>query len=207
MFQSSSSAHVLTICCNSLPKAVVTGKVSVPTHTSPVNCLPTLSAASRALESRHAPSTSLETNKSTSDKLPKPLLTASTLLSLVRQILTTRRCTRSMLGKALLLGSMAANPLIGFHRPFADAVKAGVASFMCSYNLLNNSQACQNSYLLNHILKEELGFQYVSILQTGFRMAMMMLTQILQRIRHVRLAGNRRWCACCSCWFGHDHGW
>lgn len=30
---------------------------------------------------------------------------------------------------------------------------------MCSYNLLNNSQACQNSYLLNHILKEELGFQ------------------------------------------------
>lgn len=57
--------------------------------------------------------------------------------------------------------------LIRFLRPFADAVKAGVASFMCSYNLLNNSQACQNSYLLNHILKEELGFQYVSILQTG----------------------------------------
>ena len=38
-------------------------------------------------------------------------------------------------------------------------MKAGVASFMCSYNLLNNSQACQNSYLLNHVLKEELGFQ------------------------------------------------
>jgi hypothetical protein len=49
--------------------------------------------------------------------------------------------------------------LIRFSRPFADAVKAGVASFMCSYNLLNNSQACQNSYLLNHILKDELGFQ------------------------------------------------
>ncbi|KAG9851779.1 glycoside hydrolase family 3 protein, partial [Aureobasidium melanogenum] len=29
--------------------------------------------------------------------------------------------------------------------PFADAVKAGVASVMCSYNLVNNSQACQNS--------------------------------------------------------------
>ncbi|KAI5195565.1 glycoside hydrolase family 3 protein [Aureobasidium subglaciale] len=43
--------------------------------------------------------------------------------------------------------------------PFADAVKAGVASFMCSYNLVNNSQACQNSYLLNHVLKSELGFQ------------------------------------------------
>ncbi|KAG9698336.1 glycoside hydrolase family 3 protein, partial [Aureobasidium melanogenum] len=43
--------------------------------------------------------------------------------------------------------------------PFADAVKAGVASVMCSYNLVNNSQACQNSYLINHVLKSELGFQ------------------------------------------------
>jgi hypothetical protein len=67
-----------------------------------------------------------------------------------------------MLGKALSLTSTTDTILIRFRRPFADAVKAGVASFMCSYNLLNNSQACQNSYLLNHILKEELGFQYVS---------------------------------------------
>ncbi|KAG9591803.1 glycoside hydrolase family 3 protein, partial [Aureobasidium melanogenum] len=43
--------------------------------------------------------------------------------------------------------------------PFADAVKAGVASVMCSYNLVNNSDACGNSYLLNHVLKSELGFQ------------------------------------------------
>ena len=43
--------------------------------------------------------------------------------------------------------------------PFADAVHAGVASVMCSYNLVNNSQACQNSYLLNHVLKGNLGFQ------------------------------------------------
>jgi len=43
--------------------------------------------------------------------------------------------------------------------PFAEAVRAGVASVMCSYNLVNNSQACQNSYLLNHVLKNELGYQ------------------------------------------------
>ncbi|KAI5237104.1 glycoside hydrolase family 3 protein [Aureobasidium subglaciale] len=43
--------------------------------------------------------------------------------------------------------------------PFSDAVKAGMASFMCSYNLVNNSQACQNSFLLNHVLKSELGIQ------------------------------------------------
>lgn len=30
---------------------------------------------------------------------------------------------------------------------------------MCSYNKANNSQACQNSYLQNYILKGELGFQ------------------------------------------------
>jgi beta-glucosidase-like glycosyl hydrolase len=30
---------------------------------------------------------------------------------------------------------------------------------MCSYNRLNNSYACQNSYLLNHVLKNELDFQ------------------------------------------------
>ncbi|KAJ3488528.1 hypothetical protein NLG97_g6185 [Lecanicillium saksenae] len=43
--------------------------------------------------------------------------------------------------------------------PFANAVKAGVASVMCSYNMVNNSYACGNSKLLNGILKDELGFQ------------------------------------------------
>lgn len=43
--------------------------------------------------------------------------------------------------------------------PFADAVRAGVGSFMCSYNLVNNSYGCQNSKLMNGVLKAELGFQ------------------------------------------------
>lgn len=43
--------------------------------------------------------------------------------------------------------------------PFANAVKAGVASVMCSYNQVNNSYACANSKLLNGILKDEFGFQ------------------------------------------------
>lgn len=43
--------------------------------------------------------------------------------------------------------------------PFADAVRAGLVSVMCSYNRINNSDSCQNSYLQNYILKEELGFQ------------------------------------------------
>lgn len=43
--------------------------------------------------------------------------------------------------------------------PFADAVRAGVGAFMCSYQQVNNSYACQNSKLMNDILKNELGFQ------------------------------------------------
>ena len=43
--------------------------------------------------------------------------------------------------------------------PFAESVRAGVASIMCSYNMVNNSYACGNSKLMNGILKDELGFQ------------------------------------------------
>ncbi|KAJ5092457.1 CAZyme family GH3 [Penicillium alfredii] len=43
--------------------------------------------------------------------------------------------------------------------PFAESVRADVASIMCSYQMVNNSYACENSKLLNGILKDELGFQ------------------------------------------------
>jgi beta-glucosidase len=43
--------------------------------------------------------------------------------------------------------------------PFANAVKAGTASLMCSYQRVNGSYGCQNSKTLNGLLKEELGFQ------------------------------------------------
>jgi beta-glucosidase-like glycosyl hydrolase len=43
--------------------------------------------------------------------------------------------------------------------PFADSIRAGVASVMCSYNQVNNSYACGNSKLMNGILKDEMGFQ------------------------------------------------
>jgi beta-glucosidase len=43
--------------------------------------------------------------------------------------------------------------------PFADAVKIGMASIMCSYNRLNQTYACENSKILNGLLKGELGFQ------------------------------------------------
>ena len=43
--------------------------------------------------------------------------------------------------------------------PFMDSLKAGAASIMCSYQRANNSYGCQNSKLLNGILKTELGFR------------------------------------------------
>lgn len=49
--------------------------------------------------------------------------------------------------------------MLNIDRPFADAVRAGVGSVMCSYQQVNNSYACQNSHMLNYLLKGELGFQ------------------------------------------------
>ncbi|TLD20875.1 hypothetical protein E2P81_ATG08539 [Venturia nashicola] len=43
--------------------------------------------------------------------------------------------------------------------PFADAVRAGVASVMCSYNKLNATWACENERVLNGLLKQELDFK------------------------------------------------
>lgn len=43
--------------------------------------------------------------------------------------------------------------------PFQDALHAGAGCIMCSYNRVNNSYACQNSDILNGLLKTELGFE------------------------------------------------
>lgn len=43
--------------------------------------------------------------------------------------------------------------------PFANAVKAGTASVMCAYNRLNQEYSCQNSYILQTVLRDELGFK------------------------------------------------
>ncbi|CAF2092400.1 unnamed protein product [Rotaria magnacalcarata] len=43
--------------------------------------------------------------------------------------------------------------------PFAESVAAGAGSVMCAYNQVNGTQACQNSKILNELLKGELGFQ------------------------------------------------
>ncbi|EIW56948.1 beta-glucosidase [Trametes versicolor FP-101664 SS1] len=47
---------------------------------------------------------------------------------------------------------------IYFH-PFLRSVQAGVASVMCSYNLVNDTYACENDHTLNQLLKREAGFQ------------------------------------------------
>ncbi|KAK8096155.1 glycoside hydrolase family 3 protein [Apiospora kogelbergensis] len=43
--------------------------------------------------------------------------------------------------------------------PFVDGVRAGAASVMCSYQRVNNTYSCDNSKLLNGLLKTELGFE------------------------------------------------
>lgn len=43
--------------------------------------------------------------------------------------------------------------------PFAEAIRANVGAVMSAYNAVNGSAATQNSYLINNLLKDELGFQ------------------------------------------------
>ncbi|EPE28270.1 Beta-D-glucan exohydrolase, C-terminal [Glarea lozoyensis ATCC 20868] len=43
--------------------------------------------------------------------------------------------------------------------PFADAVKAGTTSIMCSYNRLNGTYACEDERMLTQVLRNELGFR------------------------------------------------
>ncbi|KIK61104.1 glycoside hydrolase family 3 protein [Collybiopsis luxurians FD-317 M1] len=46
-----------------------------------------------------------------------------------------------------------------YAHPFLRSVMAGVASVMCSYNLINGTYACENDKMMNGILKGEFGFQ------------------------------------------------
>lgn len=43
--------------------------------------------------------------------------------------------------------------------PFANAIKAETAAVMCAYSRFNQTYACENSPLLNDVLKAELGFK------------------------------------------------
>jgi beta-glucosidase len=40
-----------------------------------------------------------------------------------------------------------------------DALREGAGALMCSYQRINDSYGCQNSKLLNGVLKTELGFE------------------------------------------------
>ncbi|KAG1747118.1 glycoside hydrolase family 3 protein [Suillus paluster] len=46
-----------------------------------------------------------------------------------------------------------------YAHPFLRSVMAGVSSVMCSYNLINDTYACNNDKMLNDILKREYSFQ------------------------------------------------
>jgi beta-glucosidase len=43
--------------------------------------------------------------------------------------------------------------------PFMDAVHSNVAAFMCSYNKVNGTWSCESDFVMNKLLKEELGFK------------------------------------------------
>ena len=45
-----------------------------------------------------------------------------------------------------------------YYPAFHAAIRAGVASVMCSYNKINNVYACENNDTLTNGLKNEMGF-------------------------------------------------
>jgi beta-glucosidase len=68
--------------------------------------------------------------------------------------------------KHYLAYSGAGNVVVGqqalheiYAEPFADAVKAGVAAIMCSYNRVNGAYSCGNPDTLQKLLKQEIGFK------------------------------------------------
>ncbi|KAJ7641336.1 glycoside hydrolase family 3 protein [Roridomyces roridus] len=46
-----------------------------------------------------------------------------------------------------------------YAHPFLRSIMAGVASIMCSYNLINGTYACENEKIMDDIIKREFGFQ------------------------------------------------
>ncbi|CAO1633121.1 unnamed protein product [Sympodiomycopsis kandeliae] len=73
----------------------------------------------------------------------------------------TARGARSILSEAQPY-SVNVDPSTIHHTylwPFAEGVRAGAGSVMCSYNRVNGQHACSSDNLLNVLLKGELGFQ------------------------------------------------
>lgn len=60
-------------------------------------------------------------------------------------------------GDNVVVGQQALHEI--YAAPFADVVKAGVASIMCSYNQVNGAYACGNPDTLQTLLKQEIGFE------------------------------------------------
>src|SRR5580704_15753625 len=60
-------------------------------------------------------------------------------------------------GGDVVVGQQALHEI--YAAPFADAVKAGVASIMCSYNKVNGAFACGNPGTLQKLLRQEIGFK------------------------------------------------
>jgi len=86
--------------------------------------------------------------------------TSSVAKSIFKKELLTLSCS-SPLGNVSAVSSNIDDKTIHelYLWPFADAVHAGAGCIMCSYNRLNNSYSCQNSKMLNGLLKTELGFE------------------------------------------------
>jgi beta-glucosidase len=63
---------------------------------------------------------------------------------------------RAVLNAKIGIRAMRESDLLAFEIGVRDS---GVGAVMCSYNRVNGDYACENSYLLNEVLKKDFGFQ------------------------------------------------
>ncbi|KAI8712326.1 Fn3-like domain-containing protein [Fusarium sp. LHS14.1] len=70
--------------------------------------------------------------------------------------------------------------------PFVDSVRAGVASVMCSYNRINSTYGCENSKLMNGILKSELSFDGFVLLDWNARHSLLSANAGLDMVMPLR---------------------
>lgn len=84
---------------------------------------------------------------------------------------------------------------------FAEAVRAGTSSVMCSYNRINGTHGCANSDALNGLLKTELNFQGFVVSDWG---GMYISTRLYPKIAQLTHALSGVWATQPSVYGGND---
>ena len=89
--------------------------------------------------------------------------------------------------------------------PFAEAVRANVASIMCSYNKISGTWGCENQRMMNDILKKELGFKGYVLTDVSLRVLFPIVVIKISLTGLFSVECTSFNSAICECWSRHDY--